>query len=150
MFLEFIEFARRVPRGEIGDRLADGQGDGIHADRGSRDRPNVLPDFHGILRRLPRNCLRHGVVRHLAAVGLAVDQDIHVLQVITRIHRDQKRDGLVLPLHVPHDRIPQQRIGPLDPKHRRIIHLERCRRGLHPRTPGRDSPGASWQGRPER
>jgi len=130
-----MEFARRVPRGEIGDRLAHGHGDGVHADRRSREGANILPDFHGILRRLSPELLAPRVVRHFAAVRLAIDQDINVLQVITRIDGDQERDGLVLPLHIPHDGISQHRIRPLDPKHRRIIHLDRVGEGSIPEHP---------------
>src|SRR5881296_1632619 len=100
-----------MPRREVGEQPAHAERHGVHADGGTGDATDFFPYPQRVARPLAPELPAPRLIGDLAAVGLAVHEDVHVLEPVDRIDRHEEGDRLVLTEHVPHRREPQQRVG---------------------------------------
>src|SRR5213594_868707 len=85
-----------VPGGELGEHTPHAGGHGVNADRRTRDAPDVAADLQRVRGGLAPELLAPGLVGHLAAVGFAVHQNVHVLEAVRGVDRHEEGDGPVL------------------------------------------------------
>src|SRR2546425_39709 len=84
-----------VPAGELRQGLTYALGDGMHADGRARYASDVALHHQPVVDGLATELAPPGLVGHFAAVGLAIDQDVHVFEPVRGIEGDQEGDGLV-------------------------------------------------------
>src|SRR2546429_9963079 len=91
-----------MPDSELREHPPYAERDRVHADGGARDAADLFPHAERIARALAPELPPPRLVGHLAAVRLAVDQDVHVLETVRRINGHEEGDRLVLAQHVAH------------------------------------------------
>src|SRR5205823_7896653 len=99
-----------MPGGELPEHSPHAERDRVHADRGARDAADLFPHAQRVAGALGAELAPPGLVRHFAAVRLAVHEDVYVLETVRRIDRHEKGDRLVLTQHVAETGEAEQRV----------------------------------------
>src|SRR6266850_2213309 len=100
-----------MPGGELREHPPHAEGDRVHADGGARDVADLFPHAQRIARALAPELPPPRLVRHLAAVRLAVHENVHVLETVRWIDGHEEGDRLVLAQYVPDRGEAEQRVG---------------------------------------
>src|SRR5437016_12838667 len=99
-----------MPPAELREHSPYAAGDRVHADRSARDAADLLPHAQRIACAFAPELPSPRLVGHLAAVRLAVHEDIHVLETVDRIDGHEEGDRLILAQHVPDGGEAEQRL----------------------------------------
>ena len=124
-----------MPCGEVAEHPSHPCGDGVHADRGSRNTADPLPTRTESAAVLPRNCLRHASYATSPPRGSRYTRMSTSLRRLSGAIATRNVIGSLFPITFPTSGKSQQRIPPGNPEDGARVHVQRIHTRALPEEP---------------